>query len=99
MEAELLIKKLDRNFRKVVKFESRKYVDPLNHQRREKRMLERANKRWDSSYTLYTGNLTEEEQKYRDYFETDLENYREDERMEEVLNILFLVFRQTITSV
>jgi hypothetical protein len=34
IEAEAAIKKLDRNFRKVVKFESRKYVDPINHERR-----------------------------------------------------------------
>lgn len=58
IEAEAAIKKLDRNFRKVVKFESRKYVDTVNHERREKRMLERAKKRWDGSYTIYTGELT-----------------------------------------
>jgi len=52
-------------------------------------MKERALKRWDEVYTVYTGELTEEEQKYRDYFETDLENYREDERVEEV-NISFI---------
>lgn len=34
IEAEAAIKKLDRNFRKVVKFESRKYVDTVNHERR-----------------------------------------------------------------
>jgi hypothetical protein len=34
IEAEAAIKKLDRNFRKVAKFESRKYVDPINHERR-----------------------------------------------------------------
>lgn len=34
IEAEAAIKKLDRNFRKVVKFESRKFVDPINHERR-----------------------------------------------------------------
>ena len=34
IEAEAAIKKLDRNFRKVAKFESRKYVDPINHDRR-----------------------------------------------------------------
>ena len=34
IEAEAAIKKLDRNFRKVVKYESRKYVDPINHVRR-----------------------------------------------------------------
>lgn len=86
MEAEILIRKLDRHFRKVVKFESRKYVDPVNHARRERRMKDRALKRWDGAYTLYTGTLNEEEQKYRDYFETDLENYREDERLEEVIS-------------
>jgi hypothetical protein len=47
-------------------------------------MLERANKRWDNAYTVYSDDLTEEEQRYRDYFETDLQNYREDERVEEV---------------
>ena len=47
-------------------------------------MQDRASKRWDSAYTLYTGTLNEGEQKYRDYFETDMENYREDERLEEV---------------
>lgn len=47
-------------------------------------MLERANKRWDNAYTVYSDELTEEEQRYRDYFETDLQNYREDERVEEV---------------
>ena len=47
-------------------------------------MLERANKRWDNAYTVYSDDLTEEQQRYKDYFETDLENYREDERLEEV---------------
>lgn len=51
-------------------------------------MLERSNKRWDNSYTVFSDDLTEEEQRYRDYFETDLQNYREDERLEEVLVIL-----------
>jgi len=70
--SEALIRKFDRSFRHVLKFESRKYVDPVNHGRREARMLERSQKRWDGGYTLYTGTLTEEEQRYRDYFETDL---------------------------
>lgn len=39
IESELIIKKLDRSFRKVLKFESRKYVDRANHPRREARML------------------------------------------------------------
>ena len=60
-------------------------MDPINRARREKRMLERANKRWDSAYTIFSNDLTEEEQRYKDYYETDLQNYREDERVEEVL--------------
>jgi hypothetical protein len=51
-------------------------------------MLEKANKRWDNSYTIFSDDLTEEEQRYRDYFETDLQSYREDERIEEVKIIL-----------
>jgi hypothetical protein len=51
-------------------------------------MLEKANKRWDNSYTIFSDDLTEEEQRYRDYFETDLQSYREDERIEEVYIIL-----------
>ena len=50
-------------------------------------MLSRSNKRWDSSYTIFTGDLTEEEQRYKDYYETDLQDYREDERIEEVQQI------------
>lgn len=41
-------------------------------------MVDRANKRWDGAYTVYSNDLTEEEQKYKDYFETDLQNYPED---------------------
>jgi hypothetical protein len=52
-------------------------------------MLEKANKRWDNSYTIFSDDLTEEEQRYRDYFETDLQSYREDERIEEVNFILY----------
>jgi len=86
MESEAIIRKLDRSFRQVLKFETRKYVDPANHSRREARMLERSKKRWDGAYTLFTGTLTEEEQRYRDYFETDLEKNKEDERLEEFLD-------------
>lgn len=59
IEAEATIKKLDRQFRKITKFNSRKYMDPLNHTRREERMLKRANDRWDGAYTLFTNELTE----------------------------------------
>lgn len=86
MESEAIIKKLDRSFRQVLKYESRKYVDPANHARREARMLEKSKKRWDGSYTIFSGTLTEQEQRYRDYFETDLEKNKEDERLEEYLD-------------
>ena len=49
-------------------------------------MQERARLRWDNAYTVFSGCLTEEEQKYRDYFETDLQQNREDERLEEFLD-------------
>ena len=61
IETEKAIKKLDRNFRKVDKFHNRKFTDPENHERREKRMRDRANKRWDRNYTFFFGGLTEEE--------------------------------------
>jgi len=59
MESEAIIKKLDRSFRKVLKFETRKYVDPENHARREARMLEKSKQRWDGAYTIFSGTLTE----------------------------------------
>lgn len=59
IEAEAIIKKMDRSFRHIVKYQSRKYVDPENHDRREARMLERSKLRWDGAYTVFTGNLSE----------------------------------------
>jgi ssDNA-binding Zn-finger/Zn-ribbon topoisomerase 1 len=80
--AEVAIRRLDRIFERVAKFHSRQFVDRANHERREKRMQERSKGRWEGSYTLFSGGLTEEEQKYRDYFETDLELRPEDEALE-----------------
>jgi hypothetical protein len=77
---------MDRLFNKVDKFNNRKYIDRENHERRENRMNTRAAARWDNNYTFFYGGLTEEEQKYRDYFETDLEKYPEDEKVEELLD-------------
>lgn len=37
-------------------------------------MLERKSQRFLNSYNYFFGGLSEEEQQYRDYFETDLEN-------------------------
>ena len=60
--------------------------DPDNFERREKRMLEAKKKRWTENYTYFFGGLTEEEQQYRDYFQTDLENDPESEALEEFLD-------------
>jgi len=76
---EKSIRKFDRVFNKVEKFHARKFVDPENHERREKRMLERKRERWTDNFTYFFGGLTEDEQQYRDYFETDIEQDPEDE--------------------
>lgn len=68
------------------KFTSRKFVDPDNHERREKRLLERKRQRWTENYTYFFGGLTEEEQQYRDYFETDVEQDPEDDLVDEELD-------------
>lgn len=86
IDVEKAVLRMDRLFRKVAKFENRAFIDRANHTRREKRMLDRANQRWDSNYAFYTGSLTEEEQKYRDYYETELEAYPEDEAIEQLLD-------------
>jgi predicted naringenin-chalcone synthase len=80
---EKSIRKFDRLFNKVEKFEARKFSDPDNYQRREKRMVQKRNERLVENYTYYFGGLTEEELQYRDYFETDLEEDPEDEAMED----------------
>lgn len=86
IEVEKAVLKIDRTLKKVSKFQARKLIDPANHARREKRMLERKKSRWDNSYTFYYGGLTEEEQQYRDYYESDLEKYPENEKHEEKLD-------------
>ena len=42
-------------------------------------MIERRNKRWNDNYTFFFGDLTEEEQQYRDYFESEMEIDPEDD--------------------
>jgi hypothetical protein len=83
---EKAILRFDRTFNKVEKFTARKFADPENHERREKRMLERKRQRWTENYTYFFGGLTEEEQMYRDYFESDLERDPEDEVVAEQLD-------------
>ena len=53
--------KFDRVFNKVEKFDARAMTDTINHERREKRMLEKKRERWVKNYTYFFGNLTEEE--------------------------------------
>ena len=81
---ELAIAKFDRVFNKVEKFNARKLSDPDNFERREKRMLESKKKRWTENYTYFFGGLTEEEQQYRDYFQTDIENDPENDAFDEL---------------
>jgi hypothetical protein len=83
-EIEKSIRRLDRLFLKVEKFNVRQFSDPENHERREQRMLARKRDRWTDNYTYFFGGLTEEEQMYRDYFETDLEQDPENEILEEL---------------
>ena len=68
--SELAIRKLDRIFEKVQQFQKREILDPENHERREKRMRERAEERMENTYTHYI-NTNEMEQQYKDYYETD----------------------------
>lgn len=49
-------------------------------------MLERKRQRWTENYTYFFGGLTEEEQMYRDYFESDLEMDPEDDYADEQLD-------------
>ena len=84
-EIEKSIRKFDRLFNRVEKFNARKLSsDRETHERRERRMTDRARERTIDNYAFFFGTMTEEEQKYRDYFETDLENDPEDEFIEEL---------------
>lgn len=65
---EKAIKRMDRLFNKVEKFEGRRFSDPDNFKRREGRMLERKREREHNNFTYFFGGLTEEEQMYRDYY-------------------------------
>lgn len=58
---EKAIRKLDRIFNKSEKFSARVFTDPENHERREKRMIERMKERNVNNFTYFLGGLTEEE--------------------------------------
>ena len=72
-DVERAIQKFDRIFNRYEKFVGRAMFDHENHERRERRMQERKNSRLKDNYTYYFGNLTETEQEYRDYYESDVE--------------------------
>ena len=88
---EKSIRKFDRVFNKVEKFNARSMTDPVNHERREKRMLERKSERWARNYTYFFGSLTEEEMQYRDYYQTDVEQNDEDDFVDERLDEVDMV--------
>ena len=84
-EIEKSISKFDRMFNKVEKFNARKLSsDPATHARREKRMNDRIKERETDNFAFFYGDTTEEEQRYLDYFETDIEEDPEDEYVEEM---------------
>ena len=72
-EVERAIQSFDRIFNRYEKFVARALFDPENHERRERRMLERKQSRNRDNYTYFFGGLTETEQEYRDYYESDVE--------------------------
>jgi len=74
----------DRLYNRYEKFEGRRMFDPDNHERREKRMLQRKHDRLEESYTFYNGGLTETEQMYRDYYESDLEEFPDNDYINEL---------------
>lgn len=82
IKIEKAIGVFDRHFNRVEKFVARKFSDPDNHDRREKRMMERKRQRWVENYSFFFGGLTEEEQQYRDYFQTDWEEDPDDEYLD-----------------
>ena len=49
-------------------------------------MLERKRERWTENYTYFFGGLTEEEQLYRDYYETELERDPDNEEIESIMD-------------
>lgn len=85
-QVEKAIMKFDRIFNRYEKFHGRALFDPENHERRERRMLEKQDIRDKENYTFYFNGLDKQEQMYRDYYETDLENdaYPESESLNEL---------------
>jgi hypothetical protein len=89
-EVERAILKFDRAYNRYEKFAGRAYFDPENHERRERRMLERKAQREMDNYTYYLGGLTEKEQMMRDYYETDLEEFPDNDTQNNLKDEQFL---------
>jgi hypothetical protein len=85
-QIEKNIRIFDRTFNRVEKFNGRKFSDPDNHERRERRMMGLKNERWVENYTYFFNGMTEEEQQYRDYFETDVEEDPENDICEGIMD-------------
>ncbi len=85
-QVEKAIMRFDREFNRTEKFSGRALFDAENHDRRERRMIERKDRREKENYSFYFGGLTAEEQMYRDYYETDLEEdaYPESEAFNQI---------------
>ena len=88
IEKEIL--KFDRVYNRYEKFMGRALFDPKNHERRERRMLQRKAEREEENYTYYQGGLTESEQMYRDYYESDIEEFQDNEYYNERLDSALL---------
>lgn len=73
VEAEIAMKLWTENSKKAFKYNLRQLIDPLNHERREARMLERSKQRVEESHTVYLNGFSESELCYNDYYETDVE--------------------------
>lgn len=89
-DIEKTILHYDRIYNRYEKFTGRKLFDPANHERREQRMLQRQSERHNENYTFYFGGLTEQEQMYRDYYESDLEDIVESESQAELNDLRIL---------
>lgn len=92
INVEKSIRYFDRLFLRVEKFEGRKFLDPENHERRERRMLARKRDRWVSNFTYFFGGLTEEEQMYKDYYQTDIENHPYNDNFDEAVDEMNMAF-------
>ena len=72
VNTEVALAELDRHFNRVQRFNMRYVLDPANHERREARLLERAQER-ARGRTILVNASSERELQFRDYYESDEE--------------------------